>query len=247
MTTTKPINEIVDELWLRREISIPNRDNTFRVTLKDLGEEYLDIYMRGTNPDEGIGFITMQSRESGVYEIRNSLWIKMHPDCEDLLGNGIEVSPLYRGMGFGDALLSIGIGTAQRDYKSKQTDKPFEVRVNGINPDLAKKVYEPFGFVINSPNTATYTNADAVLELNLNLKLISVADRVRYLIKRLERKPGFEDKAIEVATEFSRLNDMVDRTILPFADLNNRTLMTREQYRAQLYNTMIKPYEKLVA
>ena len=247
MTTAKPINEIVDELWLRRETSIPNRDNTFRVTLKDLGEGYLDIYMRGTNPDEGIGFITMQSRESGVYEIRNSLWIKMHPDCEDLLGNGMEVSPLYTGMGFGNALLSIGIGITQRDYKSKQTDKPFKVRANGINPDLAKKVYEPFGFVIDSSNSATYTNADAVPELKLNLKPIFVADRVGYLIKRLEKKHGFEDKAFEVATEFSRLNDMVDRKIPPFADLSNQTLIAREQYRAQLYNTMIKPYEKLVA
>ena len=79
----------------------------------------------------------------------------------------------------------------------------------------------------------------------------STADKTTALIKALERK-GLDEKALEVAKQFSELDEVVNRDI-PLSATHLRAVFLgvedifnqREAYRRKLYDRFIKPYEAL--
>ena len=119
----------------------------------------------------------------GTYSIVNDTEINPHPLFINTPGHGIEIIGKFRKRGLGAALLSLGIGIVQRDWRYNAEDKKFMVLASDIT-SLGMGCYQNFGFTIEEGmqvSTGYYTNLDTVPEIN-------ILDRKAPFSKRLKKR-----------------------------------------------------------
>jgi len=149
MTNGKHITEVIAELWERKETIIRAGDMNMEATLKQPFDNWFDIMLRNGTTGEIIGYITLTRRDEGIYDIITHPGIVQHPE----FGNtyiGMEVNKKYQHRGFGQALLSLGVGVVQRDFKKRGGRGKFEVLATGLG-GINLIPHKPFGFEIFDP------------------------------------------------------------------------------------------------
>lgn len=161
---------VVSELWEKHfaRLVLPGKDYLKSPMLKFnvLYGKLLDVVM--FNWEENIGYINLM-RDKNSYKILNQWELNHHPGFIPSRGIGIEVKKSHRKKGIGPALLSIGIGLAQLDFRAQNLPK-FCVRGDGITN--REKFYEEFGFRIekdekNKKTYAVYTDPNSVPEFKI--------------------------------------------------------------------------------
>ena len=123
----------------------------------------------GIRKKEQIGFITLKTEEKGRYSIVNDSKTTPHPEISTTPGHGLAVKEEYRKHGLGSALLSLGVGVAQKHYIEGGGDSQFEVLATDIT-ESGFGCYNNFGFQINEGMTVSegaYTNSDQVPEIRI--------------------------------------------------------------------------------
>ncbi|MBU0729946.1 MAG: GNAT family N-acetyltransferase [Proteobacteria bacterium] len=147
-------------------------------------ENYFDVVLSIKNND--IGFITLKQKNSGRYSIVNDSSINPHPAITQTAGHGLAVKAEHRKRGIGAALLSLGVGIAQKDYKARSTDEPFEVIATDVT-GLGYGCYLHFGFKIlpgMKETTAHYRDANRLPELKILRRKAGLLQRLK---KRMHR------------------------------------------------------------
>ena len=176
MTSTE---SVIDELWRVGETML----NT------DSGEKYLITYSRPsgfldvifTSSTESVGFITIKYEGGGIYSIVNDTSVNPHSSLLNTPGHGIKVKNKFRKRGLGAALLSIGIGIAQRDWHARGMEGNFKIVASDItNEGLG--CYQNFGFTIQegmSVSSGYYMDSEHVPEINILPGRVSFFKRLR--------------------------------------------------------------------
>ncbi len=163
----KPIHEIVNELWEKQKAIIDLQDNNLVATL-EIKHGFIDIMLRGANSDEYIGYITIEHPQSGTYFVHNNPKLIQHPDFQLNNGTGLAVQEQFKNMGYESALLSLGIGTAQKHYLAAESKAAFAVIMPDRDETDWKQLYEPFGFLkSNERALPKYVDASIVKELKI--------------------------------------------------------------------------------
>lgn len=176
------LNELIDQLWTVGNTSISSGHKEKFIAVFTQIETFLDVTL--SCELEPVGFISIKNEEDGIYSIVNDTSINPHPAFTNITGHGIEVKEKYRKRGIGAALLSLGLGVAQRHYKEKSTDRPFKVLATDITK-LGIGCYQNFGFQIKEGMRITagyYTDAELVPEIKILRKKIS---SIRRFINRM--------------------------------------------------------------
>ena len=175
------IISVIDELWEKREAIISTRqDKKYRIVYSRPGGLF-DLII--SHYHEHIGFITLKYVGDGTYSIVNDTEINPHPLFINTPGHGIEIIGKFRKRGVGAALLSLGIGIVQRDWRYNAEDKKFMVLASDIT-SLGMGCYQNFGFIIEEGmqvSTGYYANPDIVPEIN-------ILDRKAPFSKRLKKR-----------------------------------------------------------
>lgn len=179
MTNT---DEIIEKLWHEKKAFITTPDGEeFRGEFTNHAG-FLDIVL--SSESEPVGFITLKHEGKGTYSIVNDTKINPHPTFVNTPGHGLEVKKKYRKRSIGAALLSIGIGIAQRDFKTYWQDGIFKVVASDIT-HLGLGCYQHFGFQVRQGmlvSAGHYFNLECVPEINITKKK---ATRLTRLKKRL--------------------------------------------------------------
>jgi ribosomal protein S18 acetylase RimI-like enzyme len=160
-----PVAEIIQKLWTEQRVSFEtDYEEEFKAVFSRPGDLF-DVVLHQAR--EAVGFITLKNEKEGRYSIVNDLKINPHPSFDNTPGHGIEVKRKHRKKGIGGALLSLGIGMVQQDYKGKQPSAPFKVVATDIT-SLGLGCYRAFGFEIREGvkvSEGEYTNVHSVPEL----------------------------------------------------------------------------------
>lgn len=178
------VKETIDTLWGngRTVITANPRDEFVVVFSRPHG--FFDLTLANGKTNEPVGFITLKHEEKGLYYIVNDTKLNPHQVFSNNPGDGIEVHEKYRKRGIGGALLSLGIGIVQRDYRDRKEEGEFTVVASRIT-DVGIGCYKNFGFAMKQGlwiSSATYTNPDFVPELAI---LRNPAGRFTRFKKRL--------------------------------------------------------------
>ncbi|MCF6290024.1 MAG: GNAT family N-acetyltransferase [Desulfobacterales bacterium] len=178
------IDKVIEALWDKREASIYGADGKeYRVIFSRPGG-FFDVSILDNL--EPMGFITLKHENKGLYSIVNDTKINPHSSLANTPGHGIEVKEKFRKRGAGKALLSVGIGIIQRDWRLEQRGGEFKVIASDIT-NIGLGCYHNFGFTIKegmAVSSCYYTDPDTVPEINILPKKVCFIKR---LAKRLRR------------------------------------------------------------
>jgi ribosomal protein S18 acetylase RimI-like enzyme len=158
--------EIIDTLWQNKKAQLINGYGEKYEAAFSRIEDYLDIIL--CKESETVGFISLKIGEAGKYSIVNNAKLNRHPDISLTPGHGLAVKEKFRKRGLGAALLSLGIGIAQKDFKEKNSSGTFKVLATDIT-DSGFGCYKNFGFRILDGMTVSegyYSDSDRVPEIN---------------------------------------------------------------------------------
>lgn len=176
------VDEIIDTLWHKRKATISTGHENLEVVLTRPGD-FFDIVL--SNAREPMGFITLKHEGKGRYSIVNDTKVNPHPTFANTPGHGIEVKKKYRKRGIGAALLSLGAGIAQRDYRTKKEEAQFEIIASDIT-GLGLGCYQNFGFQIKEGiriSQGYFNNPDRVPEINILKKKAAFFGRLKKRIR----------------------------------------------------------------
>ena len=168
MEATRSVEEIVDELWLNKETLIPVGSNDLvNVSLELMPNDWFRIMMNHHDKGTKVGYVMVKRKDDGRYDLMNNP--RIIPDPQFSGGYyGIEVNPNYQRRSFGTALLSLGIGIAQRDFIDRGATGNFRFELMAMTGDLSDKFYRNFGLdIYDPPNKGRYTKLDKVPELKI--------------------------------------------------------------------------------
>ncbi len=166
----RPIHEIVNELWEKQRVIIDLPDNALQATL-EIKHGFIDIMLKNENAGEYIGFITIEHPQSGTYYIHKDPKVIHHPDFQINNGTGLAVQEQFKNMGYESALLSLGIGTAQKHYLAADSKAAFAVIMPDKGETNWKRLYEPFGFLKSDERALPkYVERSTVKELKITLR-----------------------------------------------------------------------------
>ncbi len=160
------IDHLIDELWKNSFVELQTVNGVFEVVFTKPAD-YLDIVVKDSG--KSVGFVSLLG-ERGIssYRLINYPLVNPHPGFTNGLGVAIEVLDSYRGRNIGSALLSLGIGVAQRDFKNQNGLKSFQVVATGINK--VQDFYKRFGFHVSDVGgslVAIYDDSFRVPEINM--------------------------------------------------------------------------------
>jgi len=176
------VNEIIDTLWHKQKVMIPAGHESLEAVLTRPGN-FFDIVL--SNAREPMGFITLKHEGKGRYSIVNDTKVNPHPTFVNTPGHGIEVKKRYRKRGIGAALLSLGTGIAQRDYRTKKQEAQFEIIASDIT-GLGLGCYQNFGFKIREGiriSEGYFNNPNWVPEINILKKKAGFLRRLKKRIR----------------------------------------------------------------
>lgn len=162
-----PIAELIQELWTQQRVRFEtDYEEEFEAVFSRPGGLFdIVLYQAG----DAVGFITLKNEKPGRYSIVNDLKINPHLTFDNTPGHGIEVKRKHRKKGIGAALLSLGIGMVQQDFKLQQPSAPFKVVATDISR-LGLGCYRTFGFDIREGikvSEGEYSVIDTVPELDI--------------------------------------------------------------------------------
>lgn len=164
-----PVNEIINTLWTEQHVLFEtDYDEEFTAVLNRF-PNFFDVVLYSKGRKDAMGFITLKNEKEGRYSIVNDTTANAHPTFTNTPGHGIEVKKKYRKKGIGGALLSMGIGIAQRHYITGKPQAPFRVVATDISK-LGLGCYRNFGFDIKegfTVSTGEYTDLQDVPELEI--------------------------------------------------------------------------------
>lgn len=145
------IQQVLDELWRDAKTTLPRGDGKKYTIVFSRHHGFLDVTMRDDG-SESIGFITLKYESDGTYSIVNDTKTNPHLGFVNTPGHGIEVIEKYRKRGIGKALLSIGIGLAQRDWRFNMAEEGRFTVVASDVTDSGLGCYQNFGFIVRGGN-----------------------------------------------------------------------------------------------
>lgn len=153
---------VIDTLWQEKKALLVNGyGESYEASFSRI-EDHLDITLSQGN--EPIGFIALKCEGGGRYSIVNNTRINPHPAITNTPGHGLAVREDFRKRGLGSALLSLGIGLAQKDFKEIKGTGRFEVLATDVT-ESGLGCYKNFGFKLLEGMTVTegsYTDKDQV-------------------------------------------------------------------------------------
>jgi ribosomal protein S18 acetylase RimI-like enzyme len=158
---------LIDDLW----------NEGVAILTTSFGEKYKILFSRPADffdiviadSFEPIGFITLKNEGAGTYSIVNDTKVNPHPSFINTPGHGIEVKNKFRKKGVGAALLSIGIGIVQKDWRLNNRGGDFKVVASDITGQ-GLGCYQNFGFVIMEGmrvSSGYYNDSRTVPEINI--------------------------------------------------------------------------------
>ncbi len=178
------IDKVIEELWDKRETSIYGTSGKeYRVTFSR-PSGFFDVAV--FDKQEPMGFITLKHENNGLYSIVNDTKSNPHASLANTPGHGIEVKEKFRKRGIGKALLSLGIGIIQRDWRLEQRGGEFKVIASDITSS-GLGCYHNFGFTVKqgmAVSSCYYSDPDTVPEINILPRKVCFIKR---LAKRLRR------------------------------------------------------------
>lgn len=160
-------DSVIDDLWNEREAMLTTSFGESYKILFSRPADFFDIVIASSF--EPIGFITLKNEGAGTYSIVNDTKVNPHPSFINTPGHGIEVKNKFRKRGVGAALLSIGIGIVQEDWRLHNRGGDFKV----VASDMTSQglgCYQNFGFVIMEGmrvSSGYYTDTGSVPEINI--------------------------------------------------------------------------------
>jgi len=172
------IEKVIEELWNKGKAIILSTDGKEYTLAFSRPQDFFDIIIHYNL--EPIGFITLKYENSGLYSIVNDTKCNPHSSFINTPGHGIEVKKNFRKRGIGKALLSIGIGIVQMDWRSQKGVGQFKVVASDIT-NIGLGCYHNFGFTIKegmNVSSCYYTNPDTVPEINILPKKVSIIKRI---------------------------------------------------------------------
>lgn len=175
-------DRVLDTLWDKNQTRLTTTTGESYFVSFSRPAEFLDIVIAFNKTP--VGFVTLKYEGDGKYSIVNDTQVNPHPTFINTPGHGIEVKTEYRKKGLGAALLSIGIGIAQRDWKAGGRDGAFKVVASDITSD-GMGCYQNFGFTIKEGMLVSegyYSDSEKVPEVNI---LAGKAPFLKRLWKRL--------------------------------------------------------------
>ena len=181
------VEEIVNSLWSQGRVALAGPDRNEMTAVYSRPADFFDIVI--STQEEPAGFITLKYEGGGKYSIVNNTKVNRHPSFVNTPGHGLEVKNKFRKRGLGAALLSLGIGIAQRDYRTRDEEAEFRVVASDIT-GLGLGCYQNFGFQIKQGlrvSSGYYYNPDTVPELAILPRKVGFFKRLR---KRLRSEGG---------------------------------------------------------
>lgn len=161
---------IVETLWEQGKVTLPDPLNLKTTAYLDRARENIfDILIAADPPykAEQVGFITVEKRPHGVYQIYSD---RGHPLIESRRHYGIGVSPQYCNRGFGQTLLTLGIGVAQEDFYGRPSTRDFMIFGNEPTYD-SQGMYKNAGFkpfkTDGKVSHVAYEDPNALPEINI--------------------------------------------------------------------------------
>lgn len=174
------IQQLVDRLWRESTATVPAMEGKSYEIIYSRPADFYDVVM--SEELEPVGFITMKYEGDGVYSIVNETKKNLHPGFINTPGHGIEVRERFRKRGIGKALLSIGIGLAQRDWReNKKNEGRFTIVASDVT-DSGLGCYQNFGFTVKEGMAVTkcfYLDSERVPELGILASRASFWKRLR--------------------------------------------------------------------
>lgn len=141
---TPSINTLLDELWKSGQAPIHLSGSDFTAAYKRTRAGAINVTI--AEGDTLVGYATLHRDDRGWYQVVHYPDIDgVFPGLKNGFGVGIEIRPEYRGRHAGHALLSLGVGLAQREFE-KRGWLNFEVRANGLGD--REDFFRKFGFAI---------------------------------------------------------------------------------------------------
>lgn len=173
---------MLNALWRNSEMTLTCDDGTKYKIVFSRPHGFFDVIM--FTESEPIGFITLKYEGDGIYSIVNETKKNLHPGFINTPGHGIEVIERFRKRGIGKALLSIGIGLTQRDWRENGKKGRFTVVASDVtNSGLG--CYQNFGFIVQEGMAVTrchYHDSEHIPKLRI---LPQKASFLKRLKKRL--------------------------------------------------------------
>jgi ribosomal protein S18 acetylase RimI-like enzyme len=143
---------VIDILWQDKKAQLVNGfGERYEARFTRIGE-YLDITL--SQESIPVGFVTLISENDGKYSIVNDSNTSPHPAVTNTPGHGLAVREEFRKRGLGSALLSLGIGIAQKDFKEKGEVGEFKILATDVT-ESGLGCYKNFGFQIKEGMTVT--------------------------------------------------------------------------------------------
>ncbi|MDH4317570.1 MAG: GNAT family N-acetyltransferase [Desulfobulbaceae bacterium] len=174
------IQDVLELLWRDSEVEIPAMEGRDYHIVYSRPAGFFDVVM--TEESEPVGFITMKYEGEGVYSIVNETKKNPHPGFVNTPGHGIEVKEKFRKRGIGKALLSLGIGLVQRDWREhKKNEGRFTVVASDVT-DSGLGCYQNFGFIVKEGMAVTkcfYVDSERVPELGILARRASFWKRLK--------------------------------------------------------------------
>lgn len=169
----------IETLWQDNKVLLTNGyGEKYEATFKRI-EDYIDIIL--SHKEGPVGFITLKFEGGGKYSIVNDTKLNPHPTITKTPGHGIAVKEDFRKRGLGSALLSLGIGIAQKDFKSRNKPSTFEIWATDIT-ESGFGCYNNFGFKIKEGmkvSEGVYSKEDGVPEIRFLRNKASLWGRLK--------------------------------------------------------------------
>lgn len=173
------IEDIINTLWTEGRVELETGDCESMIAVYSRPADFFDIVL--SIQEEPAGFITLKNENSGRYSIVNETKVNQHPGFVNTPGHGLEVKYKFRKKGLGAALLTLGIGIAQKDFQAKNEAVEFVV-VAGDITGLGLGCYQNFGFQIKEGmqiSSGYYYDSDKVPEINILKKRAGIFQRLK--------------------------------------------------------------------
>ena len=173
------IQQLLGVLWRESASCVTCPDGKHYNITFSRPHDFFDVMMH--EDCEPMGFITLKQEGGGVYSIVNETKTNPHPGFTNTPGHGIEVKERYRKRGIGKALLSIGIGLVQQDWREKGKPGEFTVVASDVTAS-GLGCYQNFGFIVKEGMAVTqcsYRETDYVPDFLILPKKASLLKRFK--------------------------------------------------------------------
>lgn len=170
---------LINTLWSEKKVVIETGYGEKFEAIFSRPHGFFDIVL--STPQEKVGFITLKHEKGGLYYIVNDTRLNPHPTFENNPGDGLEVKQKFRKRSIGAALLSLGIGVVQRDYKLMKEEEQFHVVASKMTYS-GMGCYQNFGFHIDEGmwiTSGTYYDLEHVPEIAIRKRKVSFWGRLK--------------------------------------------------------------------